>query len=128
MNNNVTVVPSRQQEQQIKAQAREQARAILGPLAAFHAMPLSEQQSLYRSVVEEEMDKTRTRLGLSKSMATDSGADMGYKGYDPGFQGDTRSFKELVDSVNFPTFVADLLKAVFDANLKVMKQQTDSYI
>ena len=34
----------------------------------------------------------------------------------------------LVDSVDFPKFVADLLKAVFDANLKVMKQQTDTYI
>jgi hypothetical protein len=61
-------------------------------------------------------------------MATDSGEQMGYKGYDPGFQGDTRAFNELVDSVDFPKFVADLLKAVFDANLKVMKQQTDSYI
>ena len=28
----------------------------------------------------------------------------------------------------FPKFVADLLKAVFDANLKVMKKQTDTYI
>ena len=42
--------------------------------------------------------------------------------------GDTRAFNELVDSVDFPKFVADLLKAVFDANLKVMKQQTDAYI
>jgi hypothetical protein len=41
---------------------------------------------------------------------------------------DTRSFKELVDAVDFPKFVADLLKAVFDANLSVMKQQTDAYI
>ena len=38
------------------------------------------------------------------------------------------AFNELVDSVDFPKFVADLLKAVFDANLKVMKQQTDTYI
>ena len=41
---------------------------------------------------------------------------------------DTKSFKELVDSVDFPKFVADLMKAVFDANLSVMKTQTDSYI
>jgi hypothetical protein len=61
-------------------------------------------------------------------MATDSGKDMGYKGYDPGFTGDTKAFTELVQSVDFPKFVADLLKAVFDANLKVMKTQTDSYI
>ena len=61
-------------------------------------------------------------------MATDSGKEMGYKGYDPGFGGDTAAFNELVDSVDFPKFVADLLKAVFDANLKVMKKQTDTYI
>jgi len=61
-------------------------------------------------------------------MATDSGKEMGYKGYDPGFGGDTAAFNDLVDSVDFPKFVADLLKAVFDANLKVMKTQTDTYI
>jgi hypothetical protein len=61
-------------------------------------------------------------------MATDSGKDMGYDGYKAGFADDTKAFKELVDSVDFPKFVADLLKAVFDANLSVMKQQTDAYI
>ncbi len=125
MSDNVTLLPS---EAQIKEQARARARNILSESTMFHAMPVSDQQSIYLSLVEDEMDKHRRKLGLSKSMATDSGAEMGYKGYDPGFQGDTRSFKELVDSVDFPKFVADLLKAVFDANLKVMKQQTDSYI
>src|SRR2546421_10643538 len=61
-------------------------------------------------------------------MATATGKQMGYKGFDPGFGGDTAAFNELVDSVDFPKFVADLLKAVFNANLKVMKEQTDSYI
>jgi hypothetical protein len=125
MSDNVTLLPS---EAQIKEQARARARNILSESTMFHAMPVSDQQSIYLSLVEDEMDKHRRKLGISKSMATDSGAEMGYKGYDPGFQGDTRSFKELVDSVDFPKFVADLLKAVFDANLKVMKQQTDSYI
>jgi hypothetical protein len=53
---------------------------------------------------------------------------MGYKGYDPSFGNETKDFKDLVDSVDFPKFVADLLKSVFDANLSVIKQQTDSYI
>ena len=74
--------------------------------------------------------KKKAKHGLATSMATDSGKDMGYKGYDPGFGGDTQAFfNELVESVDFLVkFVADLLKAVFDANLTVMKQQTDSYI
>jgi len=125
MNNNVTMVPS---ESQIKERCRAKARDVLGGSAAFQSMPLEDQKSIYLSLVQEYIDKEREKHGLATSMATDSGKDMGYKGYDPGFQGDTQAFNELVDSVDFPKFVADLLKAVFDANLKVMKQQTDSYI
>jgi hypothetical protein len=125
MNDNVTLLPG---EAQIKEHARAMARDILSDSTVFHQMPVAEQKSIYLSLVEDEMDKQRQKYGLAKPMATDSGEQMGYKGYDPGFKGDTRAFKELVDSVDFPKFVADLLKAVFDANLKVMKQQTDSYI
>lgn len=125
MNNDVTMIPS---ESQIKDLARSSAREVLGSSTVFQSMSIDDQKSIYLSLVQEYIDKERDKLGLSKSMATDSGKDMGYKGYDPGFQADTASFKELVDSVDFPKFVADLLKAVFDANLKVMKQQTDSYI
>lgn len=128
MSHNVTLLPG---EAQIKEYARATARTILSGSQAFQAMPVDDQKSIYLSLVEDEMAKQREKLGLPKlaaAMATDSGKEMGYKGYDPGFQGDTRAFKELVDSVDFPKFVADLLKAVFDANLKVMKQQTDAYI
>jgi hypothetical protein len=113
---------------QIKDEARAKARAVLGGMRSFEAMPIAEQKSIYLSLVQEYIDDKRAKLGLARPFATDSGKEMGYKGYDPGFQGDTRAFTELVDAVDFPKFVADLLKAVFDANLKVMKQQTDSYI
>lgn len=119
------VIPS---DMQIKEFARSQAREVLTGSAMFKAMPLEDQQSIYRSLVEENIEKQRARHGLARPFATDSGKEMGYKGYDPGFQGDTTAFNELVDSVDFPKFVADLLKAVFDANLKVMKTQTDTYI
>jgi len=125
MNDNVKMVPG---EPQIKERARSKARDVLGGSAVFQNMPLDDQKSIYLSLVQEYIDTERDKLGLARSMATDSGKDMGYKGYDPAFGGDTRAFKELIDSVDFPKFVADLLKAVFDANLKVMKQQTDSYI
>lgn len=115
-------------EAQLKDRARAQAREVLRESTMFHAMHPSEQQALYLSLVQEYMDNDRGKFGLARPMATDSGADMGYDGYKAGFGDDTRSFKELVDSVDFPKFVGDLLKAVFDANLSVMKQQTDSYI
>jgi hypothetical protein len=115
-------------EDQLKDKARSKAKAVLGGMPVYHAMSYADQLDIYKSLVQEYVDSEKDKLGLSKSMATDSGKEMGYKGYDPGFTGDTRAFKELVDSVDFPKFVADLLKAVFDANLKVMKTQTDSYI
>lgn len=125
MSNNVELIPS---EPQIKERARAQAREILGGSDVFKAMSVDEQRSIYNSLVQDHMAKEMTRYGLASPMATDSGKEMGYKGYDPGFGGDTRAFNELVDSVDFPKFVADLLKAVFDANISVMKAQTDSYI
>ena len=115
-------------DSEVKEAARAQAREVLGQSAVFQGLPVSEQQDLYLSLVQEYMDDEREKRGLAREMATDSGKEMGYKGYDPGFGGDTRAFNELVDSVDFPKFVADLLKAVFDANLTVMKSQTDSYI
>lgn len=127
MSQEASVIPS---EGQMLDYARSQARLVLAQSAMYKALPLTEQRGIYNSVVDDYMDSQRRKHGveLAKSMATDSGKEMGYKGYDPGFQGDTAAFKDLVDSVDFPKFVADLLKAVFDANLTVMKQQTDSYI
>jgi hypothetical protein len=125
MNNDVTVLPP---EAQMKERARARAREVLSDCGGYHSLARDDQKSLYLSLVDEYIDREREKAGLARPMATDSGKDMGYKGYDPAFKEDTRSFKELVDSVDFPQFVADLLKAVFDANLKVMKQQTDAYI
>ncbi|MBA3704437.1 MAG: hypothetical protein H0W84_00615 [Bacteroidetes bacterium] len=123
--NQVTIIPS---EEQIKTIARAKAVDVLKDSDVYKVMNLSEQKNIYLQLVEEYIGKEKNKYGLAKSMATDSGKDMGYKGYDPGFTGDTASFKELVDSVDFPKFVRDLLKGVFDANLSVMKSQTDSYI
>jgi hypothetical protein len=112
--------------------ARAAVVEVLTPSRPFQAMSMAEQQSIYLSMVEQEVDHTLRRRGFpprfSQPFATDSGEQMGFDGYRPGFEGSTEAFNELVDSVDFPQFVADLMKAVFDANLKVMKEQTDSYI
>lgn len=111
-----------------KHTARSKAVEVLSKSPAYQSLSLVDQQSLYTSLVQEYMDGGRESNGIARSMATDSGKEMGYKGYDPGFGGDTAAFTDLVESVDFPKFVSELLKAVFDANLKVMKEQTDSYI
>lgn len=125
MSPSTNVVPS---DTLINQRARASAREVLSLSQSFQAMSLPDQRSLYQSLVEEYATKERQKHGLVRPMATDSGKDMGYEGYKAGFSDDTKAFKELVDSVDFPKFVADLLKAVFDANLTVMKQQTDAYI
>ena len=126
MNNEVTVMP---RDQEFLDQARANARKTLAQSLVFQSMTLPDQQSIYHALVEDEKNKAMEKAGvLAKPFATDSGKEMGYKGYDPSFGQDTKAFNELVDSVDFPQFVADLLKAVFNANLKVMKEQTDSYI
>lgn len=110
-------------------QARQMARAQLSRSAGFRAMPLAEQSDLYQHVVRENLDRLSQQHGLASAMENRGpGAKMGFGGYDPGFQGSTDAFNELVDSVDFPKFVADLLKAVFNANMKVMKSQTDDFI
>ena len=122
-----TIIPSMDQ---LTATARSKTVDVLKDLDVYKMMSFSDQKSIYLDMVNQNLEKEKEKygLGLSRSFATDSGSQMGYKGYDPSLGGETAAFKELVDSVNFPKFVADLLKAVFDANLTVMKQQTDSYI
>lgn len=132
MNETTTILPG--ERDAVKQVARKRAVEVLSSSNVYQAMSLPEQREVYLSLVDDYAQQELAKRGLqpkngiARSMATDSGAEMGYKGYDPSFQGDTKSFKELVDSVDFPKFVADLLKAVFDANLTVMKTQTDSYI
>ncbi|MFT3877535.1 MAG: hypothetical protein QM708_14110 [Propioniciclava sp.] len=129
----MTDISSWSPDDEILTIARRNAVQVLAPSGPFQSMALADQQSVYLSLVEEEVDRERARRGLSpravvRAMATDSGEEMGFDGYRPGFEGSTEAFNELVDSVDFPQFVADLMKAVFNANLKVMKEQTDSYI
>lgn len=108
--------------------ARAETKAVLSESPAFLAMPMSEQQIVYSDMLSETYNRKLRANGFASPFATDSGKEMGFKGYQPGFEGSVDAFEDLVDSVDFPAFVADLLKAVFDANLKVMKQQTDSFI
>ncbi len=113
---------------EIKGLAREQTVAVLSGNRAFLSLPMSDQKDIYSNLLEENMQKLSKKYGLAESMAKGPGAEMGFGGYDPGFQESVNAFEDLVDSVDFPKFVADLLKAVFDANISVMKQQTDTYI
>lgn len=106
----------------IYQQAREAARKQLARSAMFRAMSLGEQQDVYHTVVGDNYRSIARQQGLSTAMVE------GFKDFDPGFERSVDAFEDLVDSVDFPAFVADLLKAVFDANLVVQDKQTKTFI
>ena len=118
--------------EQVKQTARSMARETLALSPSFRNMPSSEQRSVYMNLVNENIGKLNKTNQVARAMANGTnngpGANMGFGGYDPGFEGSVDAFEDLVDSVDFPEFVKDLMSAVFNANLKVMKEQTDTYI
>jgi len=124
---------------QIKDVARTRAREILSNSDAFKNMTIDNQKKMYINIVEEQIDRLKndnldndqyakakaTANKLDKQSASKLIDDSRHeKGFDEGVD----SFEDLVDSVDFPAFVRDLLKSVFDANISVMKSQTDDYI
>ncbi len=113
----------------LKLQAREEAKQTLMGNAAYMSLPMSDQKDIYINLVEENLDRLARQNGLVTEMRKPKpGEKMGFGGYDPGFEESVDSFEDLVDSVDFPAFVSDLLKSVFDANMNVIKKQTDTYI
>ena len=114
----------------IRHQARAMARETLGRSASFPGLPAAEQRQLYVDVVNENIEKlsranggsSRALSGVARQFVED------FEDFDPGFDASVDAFEDLIDSVDFSKFVGDLLKSVFDANLTVMKRQTDDYI
>lgn len=127
--------------------ARTRARQILSRNDTFRSLPMAEQREMYERVVEEQLAKLEHETGNGvqeefaratvidpRSLIPGSGPPpmaskmIDDKRHEKGFEEGVDAFEDLVDSVDFPAFVRDLLKAVFDANITVMKAQTDDYI
>lgn len=115
----------------IRDQARAIARETLARSASFPGLPVAEQRQLYVDVVNENIDRLSRAKGNGAAHPVPGVARQfveDFEDFDPGFDNSVDAFEDLVDSVDFPKFVGDLLKSVFDANLDVMKRQTDDYI
>ncbi|HKK77708.1 MAG TPA: hypothetical protein VJ953_21695 [Saprospiraceae bacterium] len=127
----------------IKELARSRAREILATNQTFRNLPVPEQRKMYRDVVQEQMDQLlseqqglssemrRRRRGRNELEFKDKASDLiNDSRHDSilDFSNAGEALEDVMESVNFPKFVADLLKAVFDANIDVMKAQTDDYI
>jgi hypothetical protein len=122
----------------LKDQARAQARVILANSQSFRTMGEAEQMALYRDVVNSEYDRlyqdaTQAPLAQQSGLA----AALGEKGASRDID-EARHLNQRIDQagklgadfiqdVDFPTFVKDLLKGVFDANLQVTHQQMEDF-
>ncbi|NEP02456.1 MAG: hypothetical protein F6K58_28175 [Symploca sp. SIO2E9] len=111
---------------EIQEQARAMAREELGKDREFRKRPRQEQFQLYKHRVGELSQQMSRQQQLAEAMAAGDLID------------DNRHLNRRIDQqgeiagttlrqVDFPQFVKDLLKGVFDANLEVTKEQMDSY-
>ena len=92
-------------------------------------MNVNEQQSIYKNLVSDKHRELALQHGLAGAMGTKGASgEIDDNRHNKGFTGTVDAFEDLVDSVDFPLFVKDLLKAVFDANINVMRAQTEEYI
>ena len=115
----------------IQHAARKQTQEMLGRCPSFLSLPRSEQAALYKDLVVERRGALAEAAGLSAGMA---GAPK--KASD--LIDDQRHLNKRIDQagelagdfvreVDFPKFVRDLLKGVFDANLEVTLKQMEAY-
>lgn len=121
--------------EEIKNLARSEAKEVLSRSSAFQVMSRPDQMSMYKDMVlanakrltEQQANGFIDKLRGSQTAdrASDLIKDSRHK-HEIG-RG-VEAFDELVDTVDFPLFVKDLVKGVFDANMAVMKEQTESYI
>lgn len=134
----------------IKQVAREEVRNTLARVKGFKELSEPEQLSLYKELV----DARATELSLQQSRGNGDGVvarQMGPFGLPdmPGSSGGVKRASDNIDydklqnkridqagelagdfmqQVNFPAFVRDLLKGVFDANLEVTVKQMQQYV
>ncbi|MCH2225761.1 MAG: hypothetical protein MK066_13405 [Crocinitomicaceae bacterium] len=123
-------------QEEIKKLARQEAREVLSRSSAFQTMSRSDQMDTYKDMVLANAKRLSEQQLLGKLAQkikgggkVDKASDLVEKKRHMNDIGrGVEAFDELTDTVDFPQFVKDLVSGVFDANMSVMKQQTDNYI
>jgi len=112
--------------------ARAQAQDVLKRIPQFHEMSWDDKLKMYRALVDDHLQKMSAANGgeMAAAMAEPQKAsdlinDSRFTNSRIDTVGNTGA--SFIQQVDFPTFVKDLLKGVFDANLKVSIQQTEEY-
>jgi hypothetical protein len=113
----------------IKLQARQQARSALAMSNQFRQLPPAEQFQTYQGLVRQNFHQLARQSGMASAMAekaSDMIDDKRHENRRIEQAGELAG--DFVEQVDFPGFVRDLLKGVFDANLQVTLAQMDKYI
>src|SRR5688572_2128575 len=112
--------------------ARARAQEVLAQIPQFHELSWGDKLSVYKSLVEDNVRAMTAPNGaMAGAMATPKRAsdlidDRRHENRRIDQAGQLAG--EFVENVDFPKFVRDLLKGVFDANLEVTLKQMDKYI
>lgn len=113
--------------------ARAQAQDALAGLPSFHNLAPQDRLAVYSQLVNDRAAALAANGGQSTAFAgpkkpekaSDSIDDRRHENRRIDQAGDLAG--QFIDNVDFPKFVRDLLKGVFDANLQVTIQQMESY-
>ena len=115
----------------LTALARVQAQQVLIGLPSYQSMSRQDKLDMYRRLVEQKLvDLTHGSGEIARQFA---GPDKASDRIDDRRHENRRIEQagelagDFVDNINFPGFVRDLLKGVFDANLEVTLQQMAAY-
>lgn len=120
--------------EQIKELARKEAKEVLAHSSAFQAMSYDDKYKTFKDLVLANAKRIAGQNGYSTGMkrgsqTADRASDLiDQRRHQHDIGRGVEAFDELVDTVDFPQFVKDLVRGVFDANMAVMKEQTDNYI
>lgn len=113
----------------LRDRARADVRSLLAEVPQFAQMSSTDQLALYRQLVNARADElAHPERSTAMADVTRSGElidDARHTNRRIDQAGDLAG--DFIDAVDFPQFVRDLLKAVFDANLQVTLQQMEAY-
>lgn len=116
------------ESQAVKDLARSYARDELANLQTFRRLGVDDQRALYRDVYQRHVNRLTTppaRAFAEPKKASDLIDDTRHLNTRIDQAGQLAG--GFIDEVDFPQFVKDLLKGVFDANLKVTLDQMEAY-
>lgn len=117
-------------QQDYTSLARAQAQDALANLPSFHSLAPPDRLAVYSQLVKDRAAALAENGGRSSAFAATRKAsdmidDKRHENRRIDQAGDLAG--SFVENVDFPKFVRDLLKGVFDANLQVTIQQMESY-